>query len=188
MSDQPVKLTRKEEAFCRVLIADPTLSQSDAYRITFKPKRMKRDTIYVRASELMAKSKIKVRIDELKQAAAQKAQMSRERWLALVAKCCEFDPRKMFDAMGNPKEISDLDDTEAAAIEGFEFIEDFIGKKDEQRTAVGYTKKFKLNSRIRALELMGKAQKFYAERQEWTGADGGPIKVQVEFVEAPSSK
>jgi hypothetical protein len=55
--------------------------------------------------------------------------------------------------------------------------------------AVGVTKKFKLVDPLRALELIGKACHYYADRQEQTGPDGGPIpqNLTVQFVEASIS-
>ncbi len=62
----------------------------------------------------------------------------------------------------------------------------FILRKGESRKAVGVTKKFKLADKIRALELYGKAQCYYAEKMELTSKDGQPVelnnKVVVEFV------
>jgi len=51
------------------------------------------------------------------------------------------------------------------------------------------TRKFKLIDRLSALALMGNACSWYAERQEQTGPDGGPIpqNLTVKFVDAPLS-
>ncbi len=143
---------------------------------------------------MMAHGKVRARVAELMQPVIAKAQLTREQWLESIARLAMFDPRKMFDAHGNPKEITDLDDNEAAAIAGFEFTKEFAGaqkKKGEDvessgRVAVGYTKKFKLADKLRALELYGKAQCFYADKIELTGKDGEPIelnnRIVVEFV------
>ena len=58
-------------------------------------------------------------------------------------------------------------------LEGLGFVENFAGPKDG-RVAVGVTKKFKLTPRIRYLELLGKAEHFYAERQELMGRTDNP--------------
>ena len=138
------------------------------------------------ASKLAATHKVRTRLAELFLPVIAKARLTRDQWLNEVAKCALFDVRRMFDEHGNPKEITELDDTEAAAIGGFEFYEDFQGKGD-LRKPVGYTKKFKLTDRLRALELYGKACGFYADRQELTGPDGKPLEVlsgiKVEFVD-----
>ncbi len=177
-------LTLKEEAFCVAVLAGQ--NPSKAYREVFKPRRAKAKTVHEMASRLMAKHKVRTRLVELLKPVIAKAQLSRERWLEHIANIIEADVRKMFDAHGNPLEITELAENEAAAIAGFEFYEDFEGK-GESRKAVGYTKKFKLADRLRALELYGKAQCYYAEKMVLTGAGGQPIEVSnnitVEFVE-----
>jgi hypothetical protein len=121
--------------------------------------------------KLAAKHKVRTRLAELFLPVIAKAQMMREQWLGEVAKCALFDVRWMFDEHGHPKDITELDDTEAAAIRGFELYEDFQGT-GESRKLVGYTKKFKFTDRLRALELYGKACGYYDNRQELSGPDG----------------
>mgnify|MGYP000868740705 CR=1 FL=1 len=178
-------LSPREEAFCAAVLSGciPT----DAYRQVYKPQRAKPKTIHEMASRLMAKHKVRARLVELMKPVIAKAQTRRERWLEHISKIIESDVRKMFDAQGNPLELSELGPNEAATVSGFELCENFEGK-GESRKAVGYTKKFKLADRIRALELYGKAQCYYAEKMELTDKDGNPIHanndITVEFVSA----
>ncbi len=176
-------LTRQQEAFCIFVLAGD--NQSDAYRKAYNCRRMKAKTVSEKGSRLMALGKVRARLRELMAPVIAKAQLTREKWLESIGRIARFDPRKMFDSHGNPKEIVKLDDNEAAAIAGFEFTEEFAGKQGE-RTAVGYTKKFKLADKLRALELYGKAQCYYADKMELTGKDGEPIelnnRIVVEFV------
>lgn len=162
-----------QEAFCLLIVAGH--NQSDAYRKAYNCTRMKAKTINEKASRMMALGKIKARVAELIRPVIAKAQMSREQWLEQIARVAMFDPRKMFDARGNPIGILELGENEAAALAGFECYEDVVGK-GEERKASGYTKKFRLVDRLRALELYGKGMAYYAERQEHTGKDGGPIR------------
>lgn len=166
-------LSPTQEAFCLLVVAGH--NQSDAYRKAYNCSRMKAKTVNEKASRMMALGKIKARVAELIQPVIAKAQMSREQWLEQIARVAMFDPRKMFDARGNPIEILELGENEAAALAGFECYEGFAGKGDDRKVS-GYTKKFKLVDRLRALELYGKGMAYYAERQEHTGKDGGPIK------------
>lgn len=183
------KVTMKEEAFCVAILAGQ--NPSKAYREVFKPRRAKAKTVHEMASRLMAKRKVRARLVELLKPVIAKAQLTREQWLQAVARVALFDPRKMFDSHGNPIEITELGENEAAAIAGFEFYEDFEGK-GEARRAVGYTKRFKLADRLRALELYGKAQCYYADKMVLTGPDGQPFEITnnitVEFVEPNSVK
>jgi terminase small subunit-like protein len=132
----------------------------------------------------MARGKVRARITELMAPVIAKAQMSRTEWLQIITKCCRFDPRKTFDAHGKPKPITKLEENEAAAIAGFE-----LQGVSESRKAVTFTMKIKFTDRLTALALMGKACHWYAERQEETGRDGGPIQknIVVNFVEPSMS-
>jgi phage terminase small subunit len=163
-----LKLSPKEEAFCVAIVEG--LSASGAYRNAYKPQRAKAKTIHEKASRIMARGKVKARIAELMAPVIAKAQMSRQEWLQLLTKCCRFDVRKMFDATGKPKPITELDENEAAAIAGFEVHGELEGT-DGSRKAV--TVKFKFLNRIDALALIGKACHWYAGEQEQTGADSG---------------
>lgn len=155
-----VKLTPKQEAFCRAMITEE--DQASAYRIAYNPKKMTDNAVYCEASKMMRIPKIAHRVKELRDAMAAQALMEKQEWLERVTKIARADVRKMFDSHGNPIEISQLESNEAAAIAGFEFCEDFTGKEGE-RTAVGYTKKFKLADKIRALELVGKAYRYLGD-------------------------
>jgi phage terminase small subunit len=178
-------LTSQQEAFCLFVLTGE--NQSDAYRKAFNCRRMKAKTVHEKASRLMGVGKVRARVAELMQPVIAQARLTREQWLEQIARIIVFDPRKMFDAHGNPIEITELADNEAAAIAAFEFYEDCVGK-GEERKAVGYTRKFRLADKLKALELYGKAQCYYAEKMELTGADGQPIEtnstIRVEFVSA----
>ena len=79
---------------------------------------------------------------------AAKAGLSLDRTLKEIARLAYADPRKMFDAQGNPKAIADLDDDSAATLAGFEISEE---KTDGEVT--GYVKKFKMWDKKGALDM-----------------------------------
>ena len=59
-------LTTKQEAFCQAVL-NPDNSQTDAYILAYKsPPKTSRKQLYERASRLMASSKIKARIEQLR--------------------------------------------------------------------------------------------------------------------------
>ena len=124
-------LTRKEEAFCLAIVEG--LSQSDAYRKAYKPQRAKVKTIHEKASRIMGRGKVQARVAELMAPVIANAQMSRTEWLERLTKCCRFDPRKMFDALGRPKKITELDESEAAAIAALEVSEKLQGQDQTQK-------------------------------------------------------
>jgi len=115
------------------------------------------------------------------------AQMSRKEWLERLTHCFRFDPRKMFDAMGKPKKLTELGDNEAAAIAVFEVSETVQGQDRTQTLKRTY--KLKFVDRLHALALIGKACHYFADRQEQTGSEGGPIpqNLTVQFVDASLS-
>jgi phage terminase small subunit len=175
-----VKLTPKEEAFCLAIVEG--LRASDAYRRAYKPQRAKAKTIHEKASRLMAKGKVQARVAELMAPVIAQTQMTRTEWLQRLARCCRFDPRKLFDATGKLKPIAELEENEAAAIAGYEFHGEIQGS-DGPRKAV--TVKFKFLDRLTALALIGEACHWYADHREETE----PVQkeIVVRFVKPPKS-
>lgn len=176
----PSTLTPKEEVFCLAVMAGE--NPSNAYRKAYRPQRAKAKTIHEMASRLMAKRKVHARLAELMQPVIQQARMRRQEWLERVARICLADVRKMFDSHGNPKEITELGENEAAAIVAFEFCEDFAGKGDGRR-ACRSTRRFKMADKLKAFELYGKAMGYYADREELEGKSGAPVVLTVNFVD-----
>jgi hypothetical protein len=93
-------------------------------------------------------------------------QMTRTEWLQQLARCCRFDPRKMFDAHGKPKPITELEENEAAAIEQYEFHAE-IPTADYSRKA--FRVKIKFLDRLSALALwerLATGMRIVEKRQE----------------------
>jgi phage terminase small subunit len=165
------QLSQKEEAFCVAIVEG--LSASAAYRKAYKPQRAKAKTIYEKASRIMARGKVRARIAELMAPVIAQAQMTRTEWLQRLTRCCRFDPRKMFDAQGKPKRITDLEENESAAREQYEFHTELPAPDGSRKAS---TVKIKFLDRLTALALLGKACHWYANRQEQTGPNGRPIQ------------
>ena len=75
-------LTAKQEAFCLAIMEGK--SQHDAYKQSFSTKNYSREALDVNGSKMMAKAKIKQRIEALRSPAVKKAQRSYEQWLQEV--------------------------------------------------------------------------------------------------------
>ena len=75
-------LTAKQEAFCLAIMEGK--SQHDAYKQSFSTKNYSREALDVNGSKMMAKAKIKQRIEELRAPAVKKAQKSYGEWLQRV--------------------------------------------------------------------------------------------------------
>ena len=76
-----------------------------------------------------------------------------ERTLKEIARIAFFDPRKLFNANGQPLEVTELDDDTAAAIAGLDVLEEWEGA-GKDRVLVGYVKKYKIATKLDALEKL----------------------------------
>jgi len=71
------KLTGKEEKFAQLVVS--TGNQSEAYRQAYVCKKtIKPETVWTRASELMSKSNVSARVDELKQIERERHAITRD--------------------------------------------------------------------------------------------------------------
>ena len=80
-------LTDKQEKFATLIVSG--LNQSDAYRQSYNAKNYSDKVLWIRASELAANSKVKVRINELKDKVASKVLWSREQSLIRLAEIAD---------------------------------------------------------------------------------------------------
>jgi hypothetical protein len=78
------------------------------------------------------------------------------------------DVRKIFKDDGSLTDPAMWPDAVAKVIDGLEVVEEFSGRGAE-RTQVGWTKKVKLSSRLRALELLMKNLNMLTDRVEVSG-------------------
>lgn len=147
----PIKLSQREEAFCLAVLTEK--NQSAAYRKAYRAGRMTSKTINEKASRLMAKDKIRARVAELRAPVAEQAQMKRREWLDRMTRCARFDPRLMFDHEGNPRQIDDMTEGEANAIDSLERIEQYDSNGEIRRS--GYRIQFV--DRLKALVSIGRA-------------------------------
>ena len=138
---------------------------SDAYRTAYNAKNYKPDSLWVRASELRATSKVSRRIEQLQERMVSRCLMSKQQWLEKLDQMCRADVRKIFNAQGHVKEIHELADEEASIVAGVEVEENFakVGDKVEH---VGYIKKIKLVSPEKISMSYGKARGWLKEQEE----------------------
>lgn len=97
-----------------------------------------------------------------------RAGVSLEKTLTQVNRLAMYDARNLFNEDGSPKQISELDDATAAAIEGVEVLEQYEGSGDERRF-VGYLKKYRLAKKTPALEMLMKHLNGYAADNDSKG-------------------
>ncbi len=171
------KLTIKQERYAQGLFAG--LSQREAYKQAFNCARMKDKTIDEKACRLANSDKVRARLKELQEKLCNRNMVTVERVLQEYAKLGFFDPRKLFNDNGSPKEITDLDDETAAALAGLDVQEVYEGTGDD-RKFVGYVKKYKLADKKGSLDSMGKFLGMFTDKMEITGKDGAALTVKLE--------
>ena len=74
------------------------------------------------------------------------------KWMEQVKQIAFSDIREVFDDTNNLKIVKDIDDNTALAIESVEVVQSF-NKQTEENI---YTKKVKMSSKVKGLELLGK--------------------------------
>jgi phage terminase small subunit len=108
---------------------------------------------------------------------AAKFAVTQERVMLEVSRLAFFDARKLFDADGNPRSISDLDEDAAAAVAGLEVTELYAGQ-GENRTVIGRISKWKLADKNSALEKLMRKLGMFKDSLEVTG-DGDLLKAML---------
>ena len=147
-------LSQQRERFVLEIISGK--NQSEAYRIAYPTSlKWKEAAVWSQASQLMANSKVALRVKELREAAANRATFTAADVLRQVWSMASFDVRKLYKADGSPIPIHELDDMTAAAIQGVDIEEEYTGK-GEDRVFIGYTKKYKVADKNSAAEKLMK--------------------------------
>ena len=78
------RLTPKEEAFCLAYLE--TGSASEAYRRAYSAKKMKPATIHVKASQLLDRDKVTVRLEEVRESRLKRHEVTVDRIVAELEK------------------------------------------------------------------------------------------------------
>lgn len=157
-----MSLTPKQEQFVAEYLIDLNATKA-AERAGYSVK-----TANEQGARLLANVSVKAAIQEAMNRRAGKLEITAERVLAELARLAFFDPRKLFNADGSPKQIHDLDDDTAAAVAGLEVNELFEGQ-GEQKHIYGLVKKIKIADKGAALERLGRHLKLFTDRVEVSG-------------------
>lgn len=143
------KLTPKQRRFVDEYLIDLNATQA-AIRAGYSPK-----TANEQGARLLANVSIAKAIQEARDKQQERTEITQDRVLLEYARIAFFDPRKLFRSDGSPKPVEELDTDTAAALAGLEVREEFEGA-GENRTFVGYTKKYKLANKLGALDSLAK--------------------------------
>jgi phage terminase small subunit len=168
-------LTIKQEKYAQGLFAG--LSQREAYKQAYDCSNTADKTVDENACRLAADSKVIARIEELENELKLRNMVTVERVIAEYAKIGFFDPRKLFNDNGSPKEITELDDDTAASLAGLDVQEVYEGYGDD-RKFIGYTKKYKLADKKSALDSIGKYLGMFTDNLKLSG---GTTNINIEL-------
>jgi len=134
-----MKLTPKQERFVIEYAKDFNATQA-ALRAGYKGRCLNRT-----ASQLLDKTRQVIEEQKAKVVQERKTTgiASLEQTLRICTARAFYDPGKMYDAHGNPKEVTDIPLFHRRGIAGFE-VEELYDGKGEGRKKIGYVKKYRL--------------------------------------------
>ena len=142
-------LTEKQKRFVEEYLVDMNATEA-AKRAGYSEK-----TAYSIGFENLRKPEIQEEIQAMREKQAKRTGVTADRVIQEYARIAFFDPRKLFEDNGSPRDISCLDDETAAALVGLDVYEEYVGVGEDRQLA-GYTKKYKVADKLRALEALGK--------------------------------
>ncbi len=155
MSGPKPALSAKRERFCQEVIIDSNAKQA-AIRAGYSAK-----TAEQQGCMLLQTASVARRVAELREELSQRLDLSAERVLREAARVSFSDPRKLFNADGTLKAITELDDDTAAALAGFEVVERAMPGGEGRTERVH---KFKLWDKPTAISLLGKHLNLFTDR------------------------
>lgn len=154
------RLNPKQRAFCLEYVADHNAAQA-AIRAGYSAATARQI-----GSRLLTVVDVSTAVRELlsnqAKAVQEKTGITLERTIKEIGRIAFFDPRRLFNADGEPLAITDLDDDTAAAVAGLDVLEEFDGA-GRDRVFVGYVKKWKLADKKGALDMLMKHLGGYSE-------------------------
>lgn len=171
-------LTPKQQRFVEEYLIDLNASKA-AIRAGYSAR-----TAGSQAHDLLKKPEIQLAIAQARARTAQRLELTRDMIIEQYRRIGFSDVRKFFDAYGQLKPITELDDETAAAVQGFE-VE--MQRTDPNPDAPPVpVLKVKWADRKAALDSIMKAQGWNsAEKHEVTGKGGNPIEHAVRVVLVP---
>lgn len=158
-------LNDRQQLFVDMYLAHPDMTASECViKAGYKTKYP--DKI---AYAMKQNPKIDAAIRKAMDKRAKRMDITKDRVLQEFARLAFFDPRMLYRDDGSPIPIGELDDDTAAAVAGLDIQEVFEGF-GEDRKFVGYTKKYKISDKVRALEGLAKHLGMFTEKIEHSGS------------------
>ncbi len=127
------------------------------------------------ASRMSTNVNVQARVAELKEAIAERAEITQADVLRELGRIGFADIRRLFTPGGNLRAIDDLDDDTAASIASIEVVTRRVPGGDD--ADVEHVAKIKTWDKRAALVDIGKHLGMFKDKVELTGKDGGPIEM-----------
>jgi phage terminase small subunit len=173
-----LKLTAKEEKFCLEVATgvdefSRPISYAEAYRRSYNAGKMKASTVDVKASQMMAKDKIAVRVQELRSEVVKEAVIDAGYVLKRLVEIDQMDVIDIHNDDGTIKPIRDWPKVWRQYLTSIEVSEIMQGSGDDRQIAA-ILKKVKWPDKVRNLELIGKhlAVGAFVEKVDHSSSDG----------------
>lgn len=159
-------LKDNHEAFCQsyVICWNATTAAKEA--------GYAKDTAYSQGHRLLQRMDIQIRIEQLKHEANEQFAVTRERVITELGRLAFSDIRKVFGDGRSLKDVTDLDDHTAAAVESIKVV-----ANKERGEVVDHTHEIKLANKGAALDKLAKHFNIYEDHQK-SGA--GEMHVTIE--------
>jgi phage terminase small subunit len=166
-----IKLRPKQERFCQEYVLDMNGTRA-AIRAGYSES-----TANEQASRLLAKDNVSARVLELKEKQAKRLEISADTILRELLALATADVTDALDDAGNVKPIKELPKELRRALSSIDVSEVYVGEGEEKHVA-GLRSRYRFHDKNKALELLGKHLKLFADRIEHSGKDGGPIETK----------
>ena len=169
-------LKPKQESFCQHYTVHWNATQAA------KEAGYSEDSAGKQGYDLLQIPLVLERIKELKEHVLTELGITRERVLTELSRAAFFDLGTAYNPDGTLKTVADMDPETRRAIAGIKVFEEFDGR-GATRVKIGETIEVRPYDKVRALELIGKHLKLFAERIEHSGPDGKPIETRANLTD-----
>lgn len=157
-------LNEKQRQFVQEYLVDLNATQA-AKRAGYSER-----TAYSQGQRLLKHDEIQAAIQEARKAQQERTEITADRVLQEYARVAFFDPRKLFGVDGKPRDVTDLDQETAAALAALDVLESFEGGE-----FVGYVKKYRMASKLHALDALAKHLGLFEKQIQEEGGETGVV-------------
>jgi len=165
-------LSPKEQVFIREILADGNATRA-AVAAGYSAA-----TASVTGSKLLRKAKVAQELANLREKQLSKLEISAEKVLQGLAELAFFDPRKMFNADGSMKRLTEMEEATVHALSGMDVEKLFKHFGKGQAEEIGTITKVRLADRGLNLERLGRHLKLFTDKLEVSDSQAIVRKLQ----------